>query len=58
MLLLRRASIFILFVFLLSCAKDENSETPSIFYDVEVISENGGRVDFSGGSFKSGSTIT
>ena len=58
MLLLRRASIFILFVFLLSCAKDENSETPSIFYDVEVISENGGSVDFSGGSFKSGSTIT
>ena len=58
MLLLRRASIFILFVFLLSCAKDENSETPSIFYDIEVISENGGSVDFSGGSFKSGSTIT
>ena len=58
MLLLRRASIFIFFVFLLSCAKDENSETPSIFYDVEVISENGGSVDFSGGSFKSGSTIT
>ena len=58
MLLLRRASIFIFFVFLLSCAKDENSETPSIFYDIEVISENGGSVDFSGGSFKSGSTIT
>ena len=58
MLLLRRASIFLFFVFLLSCAKDENSETPSIFYDIEVISENGGSVDFSGGSFKSGSTIT
>ena len=58
MLLLRRASIFLFFVFLLSCAKDENSETSSIFYDIEVISENGGSVDFSGGSFKSGSTIT
>ena len=58
MLLLKRASIFLFFVFLLSCAKDENSETPSIFYDIEVISENGGSVDFSGGSFKSGSTIT
>ena len=58
MLLLKRASIFLFFVFLLSCAKDENSETPSIFYDVEVISENGGCVDFSGGSFISGSTIT
>ena len=58
MLSLRRASIFLIFVFFLSCAKDENSETSSIFYDIEVISENGGSVDFSGGSFKSGSTIT
>ncbi len=58
MLSSRRASIFLIFVFFLSCAKDENSETSSIFYDIEVISENGGSVDFSGGSFKSGSTIT
>ena len=45
---------------LFACVKDENDnlEAPSVFFDVEVSSESGGTVDTSGGSFKSGTTIT
>ena len=50
----------IFFLMLFACVKDENDnlEPPSVFFDVEVSSESGGTVDTSGGSFKSGTTIT
>ena len=56
MLLLRRASIFIL-LFFFSHAKDETQRLRLYFMMLRLFQKME-EVDFSGGSFKSGSTIT
>ncbi|MDA9812060.1 BspA family leucine-rich repeat surface protein, partial [Flavobacteriaceae bacterium] len=56
---------FLLYFFsitvLITCSKDafeEQVEEPSVVFNLEVSSGDGGSVDSSGGSFESGSTIT
>jgi len=56
---MKRSAIFLFTIIsFLSCVKDEETETPSIFYNIEVAAGEGGNVNSSGGSYESGTSIT
>ena len=55
---MQKILIFLLtFLLLITCAKDafeEETEEPTVFFNIEVSASQGGSIDNSGGSFASG----
>jgi len=45
-------------VFILACVKEEETEAPSVYYDLNITASDGGSVSSAGGSYQSGSTVT